>query len=94
MDEQLRYRYVNAAMARMSGVEPAAFHGRTMAEVLPGIHRSDETLRMVLDDGHPRALSLTGTTEDTSPFAHRQWSAVYHRLSTTGGSVCAASVSR
>ncbi|WP_078947768.1 SpoIIE family protein phosphatase [Streptomyces griseus] len=84
MDERLRYRYVNAAMARMSGVEPSAFHGRTMAEVLPRIHRSDEILRMVLNDGRPRALSLTGTTEDSSPFTHRQWSAVYHRLEHEG----------
>ncbi|MEV0639470.1 PAS domain-containing protein [Streptomyces sp. NPDC050619] len=35
MDQQLRYRYVNAAMARMGGVPPSAFHGRTMAGRAP-----------------------------------------------------------
>ncbi|WP_371578541.1 SpoIIE family protein phosphatase [Streptomyces sp. NBC_01314] len=84
LDNQLRYRYVNAAMARMSGVPPSAFHGRTMAEVLPGIHRSEEILHMVLDDGRPRELSVTGMTLVSSPFRHRQWSAVYHRLEDDG----------
>ncbi|MFC9503249.1 SpoIIE family protein phosphatase [Streptomyces sp. NPDC057002] len=80
LDERLRYRYVNGAMARMSGVPPDAFHGRTMAEVLPDIHRSEGTLRMILGDGRPRELSVTGTTHVSSPFRRRQWSAVYHRL--------------
>jgi serine phosphatase RsbU (regulator of sigma subunit) len=80
LDERLRYRYVNDAMARMSGVPPDAFHGRTMAEVLPDIHRSEDVLRMILGDGRPRTLSVTGTTHVSSPFRHRQWSAVYHRL--------------
>ncbi|MFJ4535036.1 SpoIIE family protein phosphatase [Streptomyces tibetensis] len=80
LDEGLRFRYVNDAMARMSGVPPDAFHGRTMAEVLPDIHRSEDVLRMILGDGHPRALSVTGTTRAPSPFRQRQWSAVYHRL--------------
>lgn len=80
LDERLRYRYVNGAMARMSGVPPDAFHGRTMAEVLPDVHRSEDTLRMILGDGRPRALSVTGMTRVSSPFRHRQWSAVYHRL--------------
>ncbi|MBZ3906707.1 SpoIIE family protein phosphatase [Streptomyces griseiscabiei] len=84
MDHRLRYRYVNAAMARMGGVPAAAFHGRTMAEVLPGVHRSEEILRMVLDDGRPRELSVTGSTQANSPFPNRQWSAVYHRLEENG----------
>ncbi|MET9759050.1 SpoIIE family protein phosphatase [Streptomyces sp. NPDC006372] len=80
VDERLRFRYVNDAMARMSGVPPDAFHGRTMGEVLPHIHRSEDILRMILGDGRPRALSVTGTTHAPSPFRQRQWSAVYHRL--------------
>ncbi|MGC9498633.1 SpoIIE family protein phosphatase [Streptomyces sp. WG7] len=84
LDEDLRFRYVNPAMAWMSGVPSATFHGRTMAEVLPDVHRSEETLRMVLVDGRPRALSVTGTTRTRSPFRNRQWSAVYHRLEEDG----------
>ncbi|MGI5429928.1 SpoIIE family protein phosphatase [Streptomyces sp. CA-179760] len=80
LDERLRFRYVNDAMARMSGVRPDEFHGRTMAEVLPDVHRSEDVLRMVLGDGHSRALTVTGTTRAPSPFRQRQWSAVYHRL--------------
>ncbi|MBG0851025.1 SpoIIE family protein phosphatase [Streptomyces spinoverrucosus] len=84
LDERLRYRYVNEAMARMSGVPCAEFHGRTMGEVLPGVHRSEDILRMVLNDGQPRALSVTGTTKASSPFRKRQWNAVYHRLDDDG----------
>nr|WP_226966940.1 SpoIIE family protein phosphatase [Streptomyces phaeolivaceus] len=84
LDHRLRYRYVNAAMARMSGVPPSAFRSRTMAEVLPGVHRSEEILRMVLEDGRPRELSVTGRTHASSPFPNRQWSAVYHRLEENG----------
>ncbi|MGW7458345.1 SpoIIE family protein phosphatase [Streptomyces sp. NPDC054797] len=84
LDERLRYLYVNAAMGRMGGVPAAAFLGRTMTEVLPDIHRSDEILRMVLADGQPRALAVTGTTRASSPFRRRQWSAVYHRLEDKG----------
>ncbi|MET9959613.1 SpoIIE family protein phosphatase [Streptomyces sp. NPDC006326] len=84
LDEGLRYLYVNAAMGRMGGVPAAAFLGRTMTEVLPDIHRSDEILRMVLADGQPRALAVTGRTRASSPFRRRQWSAVYHRLEDKG----------
>jgi hypothetical protein len=84
LDEQLRYLYVNEAMSRMGGVPAAAFLGRTMTEILPDMHRSDEILRMVLADGQPRALTVTGTTRASSPFRRRQWSAVYHRLEDKG----------
>ncbi|WP_051794963.1 SpoIIE family protein phosphatase [Streptomyces sp. NRRL S-87] len=84
LDEHLRYLYVNAAMGRMGGVPAAAFLGRTMTEVLPDIHRPDEILRMVLADGQPRTLAVTGTTRAASPFRRRQWSAVYHRLEDKG----------
>ncbi|MFG2296112.1 SpoIIE family protein phosphatase [Streptomyces sp. NPDC048603] len=84
LDERLRYLYVNAAMGRMGGVPAEAFLGRTMTEVLPDLHRSDEILRMVLTDGQPRALAVTGSTRAFSPFRRRQWSAVYHRLEDKG----------
>lgn len=84
LDQRLRYLYVNAAMGRMGGVPAAAFLGRTMTEVLPDIHRSDEILHMVLADGQPRTLAVTGTTRASSPFRRRQWSVVYHRLEDNG----------
>lgn len=84
VDERLRFRYVNPAMARMSGVPADRFHGRTLPEVLPGVRRAEEVLHMVLGDGCPRALSVTGTTSSPSPFPRRQWSAVYHRLEEDG----------
>ncbi|MFJ4777989.1 SpoIIE family protein phosphatase [Streptomyces sp. NPDC088762] len=84
LDKRLRYLYVNAAMGQMGGVPAAAFLGRTMTEVLPDVHRSDEILRMVLADGQPRALAVTGRTRASSPFRRRQWSAVYHRLEDKG----------
>jgi PAS domain S-box-containing protein len=84
LDTRLRYLYVNPAMARMSGVQPSAFHGRTMAEVLPDIHRSEELLRMVIEDGRPRALAVGGTTKVPTRFKNRQWNAVYHRLEDEG----------
>lgn len=84
LDERLHYLYVNTAMSRMSGIPAAAFLGRTLTEVLPETHRSDEILGMVLADGQPRSLTITGTTRAPSPFKRRYWSAVYHRLEGDG----------
>lgn len=84
LDERLRYLYVNTAMSRMSGIPAAAFLGRTLTEVLPETRRSDEILGMVLADGQPRALTVTGTTRAPSPYRRRYWSMVYHRLEGDG----------
>jgi PAS domain-containing protein len=36
-DEQLRYLYINDALAKLNGVPPAAHYGRTVREILGDI---------------------------------------------------------
>ncbi|MDG4859509.1 SpoIIE family protein phosphatase, partial [Streptomyces sp. T-3] len=84
MDTELRYRYVNPRMARMNGI-PAADHvGRTLKELLPDVHRSDEILQRVLRDGKPRDLTGVGRTLASSRHESREWNATYHRLESDG----------
>ncbi|MFI9206455.1 SpoIIE family protein phosphatase [Streptomyces sp. NPDC053048] len=87
LDPQLRYLYVNPAMARMCGVPAAEFIGHTLAEVLPEIRRSDAVLREVLLDGRPREIAVSGRTPAHSPFEQRQWRTVFHRLEHDGRTV-------
>ncbi|NGO74107.1 SpoIIE family protein phosphatase [Streptomyces sp. YC504] len=87
LDTQLRYRYVNPQMARMSGLPADAHLGRPLSAVLPGVKRSDEVLRKVLADGTPRQLVVSGRTWADSPYDRRVWRATYHRLQDRQGRV-------
>ncbi|MER5635401.1 SpoIIE family protein phosphatase [Kitasatospora sp. NPDC002227] len=80
LDTELRYRYVNPALARMNGV-PAADHlGRAIAEVVPGIDAREDVLRAVLADGRPREVTSSGHTRQPSTLRRRYWHGAYHRL--------------
>ncbi|MET9218985.1 SpoIIE family protein phosphatase [Streptomyces sp. NPDC088197] len=83
----LRYRYVNPALARMNGVEAAAHIGRTIAETVPGVDVGEGVLRMVLADGTPRELLSSGQTRADSPHTTRYWQCTYHRLQGRDGGV-------
>ncbi|MFI1283858.1 SpoIIE family protein phosphatase [Streptomyces sp. NPDC020858] len=84
LDTRLRYLYVNPSMARWTGI-PAEDHiGRTLAELLPHVHRSEEVLRQVLHDGHPREQILSGSTLASSAFENRSWRSTYHRWEEDG----------
>ncbi|WP_176953937.1 SpoIIE family protein phosphatase [Streptomyces indicus] len=87
LDTQLRYRYVNPQMARMTGLTVDAHLGRPLTAVLPGVQRPDEVLRKVLADGAPRQLVVSGRTWADSPYGRRVWRATYHRLQDRNGRV-------
>ena len=57
----LRYLYINAALAAMNGIAPAAHIGRTLREIVPEIAAKDELLlREVISSGESL---VTGTQE-------------------------------
>ena len=51
----LRFRWVNAALARLEGTDPAGYADRLPSEVWPGelAARAEASLRKVLADGAP-----------------------------------------
>ncbi|MCU7826060.1 SpoIIE family protein phosphatase [Kitasatospora sp. DSM 101779] len=84
LDTDLRYVYVNTALARLNGA-PAADHiGRTIAEIVPGIDARLDVLRAVLADGVPRETTSSGQTRVPSPLARRYFHGAYHRLEVDG----------
>ncbi|MFE0102308.1 SpoIIE family protein phosphatase [Streptomyces sp. NPDC059009] len=87
LDTRLRYLYVNPRMARMNGLPAAAHLGRTLADVVPDVHRPEEALRAVLRDGRPRELVGSGRTRAMSTYEHRVWRSTYHRLCGPDGAV-------
>ncbi|MEV4555769.1 SpoIIE family protein phosphatase [Kitasatospora sp. NPDC049285] len=84
LDTDLRYLYVNPALARMNGV-PAELHlGLTIAQLLPDIDAREEVLRAVLADGRAREVTSSGHTQAASPPHRRYWHGAYHRLEADG----------
>ncbi|MFJ1758063.1 SpoIIE family protein phosphatase [Kitasatospora sp. NPDC088134] len=87
LDTELRYRYVNPALAAMNGV-PAELHlGRTIAQLLPDIDAREDVLRAVLADGRPREVTSSGRTRAVAPTHRRYWHGAYHRLESGGRTV-------
>ncbi|MDI2126600.1 SpoIIE family protein phosphatase [Yinghuangia seranimata] len=84
LDRNLRYAYVNPALARMNGVPAAEHIGRTIADVLPGLDAGMDQLRALLADGRPREILTSGQTRAESPYGRRYWSGVYHRIEVNG----------
>ncbi|NEA65585.1 SpoIIE family protein phosphatase [Streptomyces sp. SID12488] len=91
LDTELRFRYVNAALARMNGVPASEHLGRTVAEVVPGVEAREDVLGAVIADGIPRETISSGHTQADSPLERRYWHGAYHRLRQDGrtlGIVC------
>ncbi|MDH6128063.1 SpoIIE family protein phosphatase [Kitasatospora sp. GP82] len=80
VDVQLRYCYVNPALARMTGVPAADLVGRCVGEEQPGIGSSTEVLLQVLRDGQPRESTTGGHPLAGSSHGGCQWHRAYHRL--------------
>ncbi|MFG1805256.1 SpoIIE family protein phosphatase [Streptomyces sp. NPDC049040] len=87
LDADLRYVYVNPALARMNGLDAAAHIGRTVAEIVPGVDTGIEILHRVLADGRTRELVSRGHTRADSPHRVRVWRGSYHRLEDEQGRV-------
>ena len=86
LDPQLRYLYVNPAMARMNATPVRDHLGRTVAEVVPGLEGRQEALRQLLQDGVTCEFTSTARLADPGPGAERRvWRrGVYHRLEDGG----------
>ncbi|MCF2527384.1 SpoIIE family protein phosphatase [Yinghuangia sp. KLBMP8922] len=84
LDAELRYAYVNPALARMNGVPAEEHLGRTIADVLPGLDANEAELRALLADGQPREITTSGQTRADSPHPLRFWHGVYHRIERDG----------
>ncbi|MDX2649998.1 SpoIIE family protein phosphatase [Streptomyces sp. PA03-1a] len=87
-DPQLRYVYVNPALARMNGLPAEAHLGRRITEVLPDLDDAgEEALRQVLSDGKSREVPSSGRTHAESGTGRRYWQGAYHRLDAADGTV-------
>ncbi|WP_225849780.1 SpoIIE family protein phosphatase [Streptomyces sp. HPF1205] len=80
LDVDLRYVYVNDALARMNGLPAPAHVGRAIADVVPKVDAGEHVLREVLADGTPRVMVSSGQTRADSPHERRYWQGSYFRL--------------
>jgi len=93
LDHALRFRYVNAALAAMSGLRAEVHHGRALGEVLPPklaraveplLRRVLETQEPVLDHAIPGGASgLPG---------RRDWLATFHPVRASDGTLLGVGV--
>lgn len=89
IDPDLRYVYVNDALAALNGV-PAADHlGKRLPDVLPDLdfEPAQKVLQSVLQSGRPQFATVKGRTPADSPADTRWWVNAYHRLEDTAGTV-------
>jgi PAS domain S-box-containing protein len=87
LDTDLRYVYVNPALARMNGIEAEAHIGRTISEMVPAVDAGEEVMRQVLADGRTREIISSGQTRADSPHPRRYWQGSYHRIEDDQGRV-------
>jgi len=83
-DTELRYMYVNPALARMNGLRAEEHTGRTIAEVLPGLDARDDVMRQVVRDGVAREATSSGHIGN-DPNGRRWWHGAYHRVDDAEG---------
>ncbi|MGP3982938.1 PAS domain-containing protein [Streptomyces sp. KR80] len=83
VDPHLRYRYVNAAFAEMTGMAAADLLGRSVTDPVADLGSHAGVLRQVLHDGEPREA-----TAAVRPAGSRQgrhwWYGTFHRLEAHG----------
>ncbi|WP_027892025.1 PAS domain S-box protein [Calidithermus chliarophilus] len=78
VDHELRYRYVNAALARLNGLPPEAHLGRSVGELFPEARRTVELLRGVMERSEP-VLEMEFVADPSHPVApgHTFWLSYY-----------------
>ncbi|MDI5962897.1 SpoIIE family protein phosphatase [Streptomyces sp. SL13] len=84
LDTELRFVYVNPALARMNGVPAADHTGRTVADLLPDLDTRPEVIRRVLADGVSRETAPSGHTRAAAGRERRYWHSTFHRLEEDG----------
>ena len=74
LDDALRYVRINAALAAMHGLPPAAHLGRTVREVLPALTATLEpALRRVVDQGESVTDLEVSSETPAAPGRPRHW---------------------
>jgi PAS domain S-box-containing protein len=93
MDQELRYRRINEALAAINGLPPAAHLGHTLHESLPTLAPLLEPLhRRVLDTGEPIVnVELCGE-KPTAPMEQGHWLASYYPVRAPDGRVLGVGV--
>ncbi|MEW2574313.1 SpoIIE family protein phosphatase [Streptomyces sp. NPDC047070] len=87
LDGELRYLYLNDALARLNGVPAAEHLGRRLRDVLPDLEASEQLLAKVLRTGVPQVITVGGQTPADTTGDNRWWLGAYHRLSGPSGEV-------
>ncbi|WP_308403001.1 SpoIIE family protein phosphatase [Streptomyces sp. BV286] len=87
LDTELRYLYLNDALALLNGVPAAEHIGRRLRDVLPGLESSEQLLRQVLRTGVPQVITVGGQTPADTTQDNRWWLGAYHRLSAPSGEI-------
>lgn len=84
LDTDLRYVFVNDALARMNGVSAERHVGRRARDVMPLLEKDEPVLRALLADGRTRELISSRGTHDADMAARRYWLGVYDRWEADG----------
>jgi len=89
LDPDLRYLYVNDALAALNGVAAADHLGKRVPDVLPDLDYEplEKVLRHVLANGRPQFATATGRTPADPAGETRWWINAYHRLEDPSGTV-------
>jgi PAS domain S-box-containing protein len=93
MDQELRYRRINEALAAINGLPSAAHLGRSLHEVLPTLTpQLEPLLRQVLETGEPLVnVELCGA-KPTAPLEQGHWLASYYPVRARDGRVLGVGV--
>jgi PAS domain S-box-containing protein len=85
----LRYLYVNDALAALNGIPAAQHVGRLIPELLPDLdfEPMEKVLLAVLRDGRPQYTTVTGRTPSDPSAEPRWWVNAYNRLEDEHGAV-------
>jgi PAS domain S-box-containing protein len=93
MDQELRYRRINEALAAINGLPPAAHLGRTLHEVLPTLTPLLAPLhRQVLETGEPLVNVELRGEKPTAAREQGHWLASYYPVRVQDGRVLGVGV--
>ena len=89
LDTDLRFVYINDALAAMNGIPAAEHLGKRVSDALPDLdlESMEKALRSVLRTGQPQLTTVKGRTPADESAEIRWWVNAYHRLEDAAGSV-------
>lgn len=87
LDPELRYLYLNEALADVNGLPVEDHLGRPMPEVIPGSGASAEVAREVIRTGRPQTVVFDGPVPVDRADVQRWWLGAFHRLDGENGEI-------